>query len=210
MNKGNMEWGGRMLDDIRDAISHVIEQGTVDPDRIGLMGTSYGGYAALMLCSRYPDDYRCAIDLFGPTNLVKLIESIPPQWQSQKEMFHQRVGNPETDAGRTALLAQSPLSHTDNINTPLLIAEGIHDPRVDHHNIGEYVEKLKQRNNLPVTHISFPDEGHNLSRLENRITFFAIAELFLQQHLQGNSEPLDPKLLEKVNFLYGKDFIFNK
>ncbi|MEQ8290045.1 MAG: alpha/beta fold hydrolase [Gammaproteobacteria bacterium] len=207
MNAGDRQWGGSMIDDIHAAIDDFSGDLPIDKNRVGVMGTSYGGFAALMLVSRYPDYYACAIDIFGPTNLVNMIESIPPQWQSQRDMLVKRVGDPDTETGRQSLNEQSPVTHIDAVNAPLLIVEGFQDPRVDHNGIRDYAMQFKDRNGSPLIHISFPDEGHNLGKEKNRLVFTAIAELFLQQYLDGECESFDQVLLQEVAILSGSDLI---
>lgn len=207
MNAGDREWGGKMIEDIHISVMDFVRHMPIDKDRIGVMGTSYGGYAALMLASRFPGTYACAIDVFGPTNLVSMIESIPPQWQSQRDMLVKRVGNPDSDAGRQLLEEQSPIAHLDSMSAPLLIAEGFHDPRVDRNGIRAYAKQFSEKSDLPLIHISFPDEGHNLVKESNRLAFTAIAETFLQRYLSGDCESYEPSLLDEVEILSGSDSI---
>lgn len=207
MNAGDREWGGKMIDDIHSAVTDFINNMNIDRNRVGVMGTSFGGYAALMLVSRVPDHYACAIDVFGPTNLVNMIESIPPQWQSQRDMLVKRVGDPDSKTGLKLLERQSPTTHIDAVKAPLLIVEGFHDPRVDRDGIRDYAKQFKERNSSPLIHLSFPDEGHNLVNEKNRLIFTSIAEIFLKQHLNGECESVDRALLQDAEILAGNDFV---
>ena len=196
-----------MIDDIHGTTLEFIKNKLIDGSRVGVMGTSYGGYAALMLVSRFPDHYTCAIDVFGPTNLVNMIESIPSQWQSQRDLLVKRVGDPNSKTGLKLLERQSPTTHIDAVKTPLLIAEGYHDPRVDRDGIREYAKHFKEKNSSPLIHLSFPDEGHNLVKEKNRLVFTSIAELFLKGHLNGECESIDRALLQDAEILAGTDLI---
>lgn len=207
MNAGDREWGGKMIDDIHSAVTDFINNMNIDRNRVGVMGTSYGGYAALMLVSRFPDHYACAIDVFGPTNLVNMIESIPPHWQSQRDMLVKRVGDPDSKTGLRLLERQSPTTHIDAVKAPLLIVEGFHDPRVDRDGIRDYAKQFKEKNSSPLIHLSFPDEGHNLVNEKNRLIFTSIAEIFLKEHLNGECESVDRALLQDAEILAGNDLI---
>lgn len=184
-NAGDKEWGRRMHDDLIDAVSYCVEQGWVDRSRVGIMGSSYGGYAALVGAAFTPDVFRCAIDLCGPTNLLTMLESIPPYWKAMVAFMHARVGDPETE--RDMLWERSPLSRASDIRIPLLIGQGKHDPRVKQSEAEQIVAALVS-NGLPHEYLLFENEGHGLMRPENRERFYATAERFLARHLQGRCE----------------------
>lgn len=122
INAGNMEWGAKMQDDLLDAVDWAVEKGIADPDRVAIYGGSYGGYAVLMGLTQTPDVFAAGIDVVGPSSLVTLLESIPPFWESQIELFTTRVGDHRTEEGRAFLLERSPLTYVDQIRKPLLIA----------------------------------------------------------------------------------------
>ena len=128
MNAGDKEWGGKMHNDLVDAVNWAIAQGIADPKKVAIFGGSYGGYAALVGATFTPDLFCCAVDIVGPSNLITLIESVPPYWKPMIAIFHQRVGNPETEA--EILKSRSPLFKVDRIKIPLLIGQGANDPRV--------------------------------------------------------------------------------
>ncbi len=188
VNAGNKEWGGKMQDDLTDAVRWLIEQGIADPERIAIMGGSYGGYATLAGLAFTPELYRCGVDIVGPSNLFTLLESIPPYWKPMVAIFHTRMGHPERDA--ELLRARSPLFHAERIRAPLLIGQGANDPRVKRQESLQIVEALRKAGR-EVEYVEYPDEGHGFFKPENRLDFFRRAERFLAKHLGGRAEPTD-------------------
>jgi len=189
LNAGNREWGAKMHDDLVDAVQWAIDNGIADPDRICISGGSYGGYATLVGLTFTPELFACGVDIVGPSNLVTLLESIPPYWEPQVELFAARVGDHRTPEGREFLLSRSPLTYVDRIQRPLLIAQGANDPRVKQSE-SEQIVAAMQAHGIPVTYVLYPDEGHGFVRPENRISFYAVQEAFLHQHLGGRFEPI--------------------
>jgi len=185
VNAGDREWGGKMQDDLLDAVGYAVGQGWADPARVAIYGGSYGGYAALAGVAFTPDEFRCAVDIVGPSNLKTLIETIPPYWAPMIAMFHTRVGDPEKDAD--FLWSRSPLSRAASIRTPLLIAQGANDPRVKQAESEQIVAALKAAG-IDHEYMLFPDEGHGFAKPENRLLFYAAAEQFLARHLGGRAE----------------------
>jgi dipeptidyl aminopeptidase/acylaminoacyl peptidase len=185
INAGDREWGGRMHDDLVDAVGFITGQGWADPARVAIYGGSYGGYAALVGASFTPDLFRCAVDIVGPSNLKTLIETIPPYWAPLIAQYHRRVGNPATDAD--FLWSRSPLSRVHDIRIPLLIAQGANDPRVKQAESEQIVAALREAG-IEHEYLLFPDEGHGFAKPENRLRFYAAAEKFLARHLGGRSE----------------------
>lgn len=185
LNAGDREWGGKMHDDLIDAVNWATSEGGVDPDRVAIYGGSYGGYAALVGATFTPDTFRCAIDMVGPSSLLTLIASFPPYWSSMLNNFKKRVGDPETEAD--FLKSRSPLFKVDQIKIPLFIAQGANDPRVTQQEADQIVQVLKEKG-LDYQYQLFEDEGHGLAKPENRMTFFAAVEPFLAQYLGGRIE----------------------
>jgi dipeptidyl aminopeptidase/acylaminoacyl peptidase len=185
VNAGDREWGGKMQDDLLDAVAFAVGQGWADPARVAIYGGSYGGYAALAGAAFTPDEFRCAVDIVGPSNLKTLIETIPPYWAPQIALFHTRVGDPEKDAD--FLWSRSPLSRAADIRTPLLIAQGANDPRVKQAESEQIVAALREAG-IDYEYMLFPDEGHGFAKPENRLGFYAVAERFLARHLGGRAE----------------------
>ena len=185
MNAGNKEWGGKMHDDLVDAVQWAIVQGIADSRKIAIFGGSYGGYATLVGATFTPDLFCCAVDIVGPSNLISFIQSIPPYWRPMLAIFYQRVGNPETE--EEFLKSRSPLFKVDQIRIPILIAQGANDPRVKQAESEQIVEAMKSKG-IPYQYMLFPDEGHGFAKPENRLKFFAVAEKFLAEHLGGRYE----------------------
>ena len=182
---GDREWGGKMHDDLIDAVSYITGQGWADPSRVAIYGGSYGGYAALVGAAFTPGVFRCAVDIVGPSNLKTLLETIPPYWAPMIAQLYRRVGNPETDA--EFLWSRSPLSRARDIKIPLLIAQGANDPRVKQAESEQIVAALTEAG-IEHEYLLFPDEGHGFAKPENRIRFYTAAERFLARYLGGRYE----------------------
>ncbi|MEG4009434.1 S9 family peptidase [Microcoleus sp. Pol11C1] len=186
LNAGNREWAAKMHDDLLDGVNWLVETGIAQQDKIAIMGGSYGGYAALVGLTFSPDVFACAVDIVGPSNLITLLQTIPPYWEPRKASLYHRVGNLETEP--EFLKSISPLSFVDRIQKPLLIAQGANDPRVKLAESEQIVNAMKQAGK-PVEYVLYTDEGHGFARPENRLHFFAIAEEFLAKYLGGRFEP---------------------
>jgi len=186
LNAGNREWGAKMHDDVVDGVRWAVDQGYADPTRVAIYGGSYGGYAALVGATFTPDQFRCAVDIVGPSNLITFIETIPPYWSTFLSMLKERIGDPETEPD--FLKSRSPLTFVDRIRIPLLIAQGANDPRVKQAESEQIVAALAAKG-IPHEYLLFPDEGHGFAKPENRLKFYAAAERFLATHLGGRYEP---------------------
>lgn len=187
LNAGDKEWGGKMHNDLVDAVNWAVEEGIADPDRVAIFGWSYGGYAALVGATFTPDVFKCAVAGVGPSNLITFIETIPPYWTPLLDLFYRRVGNPETE--KEFLESRSPLFKVDQIKIPMLIAQGANDPRVNQAESEQIVAAMEERG-IPYEYVLFEDEGHGFLKAENRIKFYAIAEKFLADNLGGVYEPM--------------------
>src|SRR6201996_5024155 len=182
---GDREWGGKMHDDLVDAVDYAVSQGWADRSKVAIYGGSYGGYAALVGAAFTPDVFCCAVDIVGPSNLKTLLETIPPYWAPMIAQLYRRVGNPETDA--EFLWSRSPLSRAHDIRIPLLIAQGANDPRVKQAESEQVVAALTEAG-IDHEYLLFPDEGHGFAKPENRINFYTAAERFLAKYLGGRHE----------------------
>jgi dipeptidyl aminopeptidase/acylaminoacyl peptidase len=178
-----------MHDDLLDAVDWAVKSGITTQDKVAIMGGSYGGYATLAGVAFTPDEFRCGVDIVGPSNLFTLLQTIPPYWESFKQQFYKRMGDPTTEEGRAILHDRSPLFAADKIKVPLLIGQGANDPRVNVRESDQIVAAMTAKN-IPVTYVVFPDEGHGFHRPENNIAFNAISENFLKSCLGGRAEPI--------------------
>ncbi|MEG5139442.1 MULTISPECIES: S9 family peptidase [unclassified Microcoleus] len=188
LNAGNREWAAKMHDDLLDGVNWLVETGIAQQDKIAIMGGSYGGYAALVGLTFSPDVFACAVDIVGPSNLITLLQTIPPYWEPRKASLYHRVGNLEIEP--EFLKLRSPLFFVDRIQKPLLIGQGANDPRVKVAESEQIVNAMKQAGK-PVEYVLYTDEGHGFARPENRLHFYAIAEEFLAKYLGGRFEPAD-------------------
>jgi dipeptidyl aminopeptidase/acylaminoacyl peptidase len=171
------------------------------------MGGSYGGYATLAGLTFTPEVFACGVDIVGPSNLETLLSTIPPYWAPMVKIFHERMGNPETEEGLALLKAASPLYKADRIEKPLLIAQGANDPRVKQAESDQIVGAMKGAG-IPVTYVLYPDEGHGFARPENSIAFYAIAENFLAECLGGRAEPLGDVLAPSTaRIVEGEEYV---
>ncbi|MCE9520887.1 MAG: S9 family peptidase [Alphaproteobacteria bacterium] len=188
VNAGDKEWGGKMHDDLIDAVDWAIDNGIAQKDKVAIYGASYGGYAALVGLAFTPGKFACGVDVVGPSNLNTMLTNMPAYWASFLETFKRRVGDPATAEGKKILNERSPLFRAAKIQRPLLIAQGANDPRVKPAEADQIVRAM-QKKNLPVTYVLYADEGHGFARPENRLSFYAISEAFLAQCLGGRAEP---------------------
>ncbi len=199
LDAGNRQWGDKMQDDITWGIKYLISEGIVDEKHVGIMGGSYGGYATLAGVAFTPDVYAAAVSIVGPSNLITLLNSIPPYWESIRKLFYLRMGDPNTDEGKKQLERQSPLNSADKIKTPLLVAQGANDPRVNKAESEQIVNALRKRN-FAVEYILAPDEGHGFARPVNNMAMLAAAEKFLATYLGGRyQESMTPEVEKRLS-----------
>ncbi len=184
LDAGNKEWGRKMQDDVTWGVKYLVDAGVADPKRVGIFGGSYGGYASLAGVTFTPDLYTAAVELFGPSNLITLMESIPPYWESIRAMFYERMGNPTTPEGKALLVERSPLTSAAKIKTPLMIAQGANDARVNHAESEQIVIALRDRG-FPVEYLLIPDEGHGFARPVNNMASVMATESFFAKYLGG-------------------------
>jgi dipeptidyl aminopeptidase/acylaminoacyl peptidase len=207
LNAANLEWAGKMHDDLIDAVDWAIAQQIADPARLAIVGTSYGGYAALVGLTFTPDKFACAVDLCGISNIVTMLDTIPEYWMTLKSLWKVRTGDYTTEAGLRLLEERSPLNRADRIVRPLLIGQGANDVRVKASE-SEQIVAAMQQHGIPVTYVYYRDEGHGLGRSENRRSFTAVAEAFLAAHLGGRCEPVgDDFENSTIEFKVGRQLI---
>ena len=189
ISAGDLQWGRKMHDDLLDAVDWAVKGGVTTPDKVAIMGGSYGGYATLAGMAFTPDAFACGVDIVGPSNLETLLKTIPPYWEAGKVQFYKRMGDPTTTDGIALLRERSPLYKAGDIKRPLLIGQGANDPRVNKAESEQIVDAMKA-SGIPVTYVLFPDEGHGFARPANNIAFNAVAENFLGKCLGGRAEPI--------------------
>lgn len=199
LNAGNKEWGtGYMQHDITAGVRYLVEKGIAAPERVGIYGASYGGFAALAGLAFTPDLYAAGISKVGPSNIITLIESLPPYWHPAIRSFHLRVGDPDDPEDRARLKKQSPLFSAEQIRAPLLVVQGANDPRVIQRESDQIVDALRQKGRQ-VHYLVAPDEGHGFTSRENRLALIVKVERFLAQYLGGRfQEDVDPDLERRL------------
>lgn len=173
--------------DLKDCIESkefLTATGYVDPEKIGIMGGSYGGYMVLAALAFAPEEFAVGVNIFGVSNWLRTLQSIPPWWESFREALYKEMGNPKTDSA--ALYNKSPLFFAHQIKKPLIVLQGANDPRVLQVESDEIVEAVK-KNNVPVEYIVFPDEGHGFVKKENEIKGYRAVLAFLDKHLKGET-----------------------
>ncbi len=182
--------GDADLDDCVASKGMLIETGWVDPDRIGIIGGSYGGYMVLAAQTFRPEEFAVGVDLFGISNWVRTLESIPPWWESFREALYLEMGDPADD--KQALYDKSPLFHADQIRRPLMVLQGANDPRVIQAESDDIVEAVRA-NGVPVEYVLFEDEGHGFAKKQNQLEGWRAVLAFLDRYLKtGELEVADP------------------
>ena len=172
------------LDDCVEAKKYLTSTGYVDENKIAILGGSYGGYMVLAALTFRPDAFATGVDLYGISNWIRTLKSIPPWWESFKQALYIEMGNPETDS--EYLRSISPLFHAEKIIKPLMVLQGANDPRVFQVESDAIVEAVK-KNNVPVEYVVFDDEGHGFIKKENQIKGYQAILEFLDKHLKGKS-----------------------
>jgi dipeptidyl aminopeptidase/acylaminoacyl peptidase len=175
------QWGRTMQDDITDGVNWLIKEGIADPKRIGIYGGSYGGYATLAGVTMTPDLYAAAVNYVGVSNMFTFMSTIPPYWEPMRDMIYEMVGHPEKD--KELLRSVSPVFLVDRIKTPILVAQGARDPRVNKAESDQIVEALRKRG-VTVEYIVKDNEGHGFANEENQFEFYEAMERFFAQHLK--------------------------
>ncbi len=187
LNAGNGEWGRKMQDDITWGVKSLVASGIVDPQRVGISGGSYGGYATLAGVAFTPTLYAAAVAYVAPSNLITLLDAIPPYWEAGRKQMYTRMADPTTPQGKALLVAESPLSQAKAIVTPLLVVQGKNDPRVNVRESDQIVAAVRD-NGKPVKYLVAPDEGHGFARPINTLAYITAMEDFFAQYLGGRAQ----------------------
>ena len=191
LNAADGEWGRKMQDDLTAGVQYLASKGTADPKRVAILGSAYGGYAALAGVAFAPDVFCAAVDISGPWNLQTMLASIPPTFEPLKNMMYARLADPATPAGKTWLQERSPFTASAKIKTPLLVVQGLRDPQVSRSESDFVVAGLHDRH-VPVEYLLISDEGHSFSRPANRMAMLAASEKFLATYLKGRYQETAP------------------
>jgi dipeptidyl aminopeptidase/acylaminoacyl peptidase len=184
LNAGNGQWGRKMQDDLTWGVKALVADGTVDPKRVGIAGGSYGGYATLAGVAFTPDVYAGAVAIVAPSNLITLLDAIPPYWEAGRKQMYTRMADPTTPDGRALLIAESPLTKAKDIVTPLMVVQGKNDPRVNIRESSQIVAAVRD-NSKPVEYLVAPDEGHGFARPINNLAMVTAMEQFFDKYLGG-------------------------
>ncbi len=184
LNAGNGEWGRKMQDDLTWGVKALAADGTVDPKRAGIAGGSYGGYATLAGVAFTPHVYAAAFAIVAPSNLITLLDAIPPYWEAGRKQMYTRMADPTTPEGKALLIAESPLTDAKDIVTPLVVVQGKNDPRVNIRESNQIVAAVRD-NGKPVEYLVAPDEGHGFARPINNLAMVTAMEQFFATYLGG-------------------------
>jgi dipeptidyl aminopeptidase/acylaminoacyl peptidase len=198
LNAGNGEWGRKMQDDLTWGVKALVASGMVDRARTGIAGGSYGGYATLAGVAFTPDVYAAAVAIVAPSNLITLLDAIPPYWEAGRKQMYTRMADPTTAQGKALLIAESPLTQAKSIVTPLLVVQGKNDPRVNIRESDQIVAAVRD-NGKPVEYLVAPDEGHGFARPINNLAMVTAMEGFFARYLGGRrQEDVPPDVAMKL------------
>lgn len=174
--------GREPLWDCVEAKKYLASLGYVDETKIAIMGGSYGGYMVLAALAFKPEEFGAGVDIFGVSNWIRTLESIPPYWEAQRKSLYKEIGDPVKQADM--LKEISPLFHADKITKPLIVLQGANDPRVIKPESDEIVEAIKKKNGV-VEYVVFDNEGHGFTKKANEIRAYKAILDFLDKHLGG-------------------------
>lgn len=187
----NQNHGDKDLKDVVWGKKWLAQQSYIDPSKIGIYGGSYGGFMTLAGLIQYPQEFAVGVNLYGVTNWLRTLRSIPPYWESFRKALYQEMGDPST-ADSVRLRNISPLFNTEKIKTPLLVLQGSNDPRVLQVESDEIVAGAR-KNGQPVEYVLFPDEGHGFMKKANQMKAAEVTLDFLEKHLNKKGKTGDKK-----------------
>lgn len=182
----NQNHGDKDLKDVIWGKKWLQQQDYIDAERIGIIGGSYGGYMTMAAMTFEPDEFKAGVNIFGVTNWLRTLKSIPPYWESFKKALYEEMGDPYT-ADSVRLYNISPLFHTEKVKNPILVLQGSNDPRVLKIESDEIVEGVRANGGV-AEYVVFEDEGHGFAKKENRIRASEAIVSFLDTHLKGERE----------------------
>lgn len=190
VRKARKEFGRKMQDDLIDAVDWAVAEGYADPAKVAIFGYSYGGYAALMGLAMTPRKFAAGVDVMGMSDLALQVRAFPPDSWGPRTWWVRFVGDPNDPNEHKELMERSPITHAHRIERPLLVVHGAKDGRVSRENSDRLVRSLRE-NDVPVEYLVFADEGHGISKRQNRIQFAHRLETFLARYLDGRAGPMD-------------------
>ena len=182
----DLNHGDKDLKDCVEGKNWLAAQPEIDGDKIGIIGGSYGGYMTMAALTYTPEEFAVGVNLFGVTNWIRTLKSIPPWWESFKDALYLELGDPYS-ADSVRLKEISPLFHTDKVTKPLIVLQGSQDPRVLQVESDEIVAGVK-KNGVPVEYVLFEDEGHGFVKKENQIEAYSRVLQFLDVYLKKDKE----------------------
>lgn len=185
LNAGNGELGGRIQQDLADAVQWAVANGVAQPARVAIAGDGFGGYAALAALAFAPDRFSCGVSFGGPVNLFAYLDRAPV---AARAGLYRRVADARTQSGRQRLREHSPLFHAGRARAPVLLALGARDSRTSRFETDQLAQTLRLRGKL--TYLAFPNEGGELARPQDRLSYLAVMEHFLADCLGGRTEPI--------------------
>ena len=190
MESAMHESAGKMHTDLIDGVNWAVKQGIADPDKVAIMGASYGGYATLVGMTMTPETFACGIDIVGPADLESLTRNFPVYWKPFSYRWHKFVGDPDNAVDVARMRKQSPVYYADRVQRPLLIVQGANDVRVKQQQSDRMVEALRKAGK-PVDYMVISGEGHRIRHWKNRLKFYRKTEDFLAVCLGGRSSGFD-------------------
>ena len=189
LEAANRQTNGRVQQDIAEAVQWAVDQGVADPQRLAVMGGSFGGFSVLAQLAQKPHNYRCGVNVVGVANWPRVMENWPPFWRN-RHYFTRTYGDVNQPDERADMLRNSPVSYLDQIQAPLLVIHGANDVRVLRQDSDDVVNALRQRGH-PVNYLVFPNEGHSISKWRNRLAMWREVEDFFADCLGGQSAGFD-------------------
>lgn len=183
--------------DLQDCVwgkKWLQEQADIDPDKIGIIGGSYGGYMTMAAMTFTPNEFKVGVNIFGVTNWIRTLKSIPSFWEASRKALYDELGDPySSDSIRLKKI--SPLFHADQVKNPVMVLQGANDPRVLQIESDEIVAELK-KNNIPVNYVVFEDEGHGFLKKENQIEGYKQIKEFLDFYLKSQTLNVSPERID--------------
>ena len=183
--------------DLQDCVwgkKWLQEQADIDPDKIGIIGGSYGGYMTMAAMTFTPDEFKVGVNIFGVTNWIRTLKSIPSFWEASRKALYDELGDPySSDSIRLKKI--SPLFHANQVKNPVMVLQGANDPRVLQIESDEIVAELK-KNNIPVNYVVFEDEGHGFLKKENQIEGYKQIKEFLDFYLKSQTLNVSPERID--------------